>query len=112
MTATHTPGLTKAPKRPSQSLRAAIRTGLIRVVGEQRYTDRVEELDRMANAVLVEVQQHHRSRARELPFGTEALRAQLMHLVDRAADGRLLPDEARLLRSGIQQLAQEARHGA
>lgn len=38
--------------------------------------------------------------------------ARLLHLIDRAADGRLLPAEAQLLRDGIQQLAKEARHGA
>lgn len=36
----------------------------------------------------------------------------LLHLVDRAADGRLLPGEARLLRNGIRALAREARDGA
>lgn len=36
----------------------------------------------------------------------------LLHLVDRAADGRLLPAEARLLRDGIRQLAKEARDGS
>jgi hypothetical protein len=93
------------------TLRAAIRLGLLRVVGEQRYRDRVEELDRMADAVLVEVKRHQHNRSRELPFDVDAQRAQLLHLVDRAASGRLLPAEERLLRDGITRLAREAGRG-
>lgn len=37
---------------------------------------------------------------------------QMLHLVDRAADGRLLPAEAQLLRDGITRLAKEASDGA
>lgn len=104
----------KPPGTPPSTLRAAIRTGLIRVVGEQRYTDRVEELDRMADAVAVEVHRHHSNRdhSRKVPFGVEALRAQLLHLADRAEDGRLLPAEAQKLRDGIRALAKVARDGA
>lgn len=109
--------MTGKPLSASPStLRAAILTGLIRVVGEQRYADRVEELDRMADGVLAEVKRHQCAtahiRTRGLAFGTDALRSQLLHLADRAADGRLLPGEARLLREGIRKLAREARDGA
>jgi hypothetical protein len=38
---------------------------------------------------------------------TEPTTEQLLHLVDRAADGRLLPDEAALLRTEIEQLLTE-----
>lgn len=81
MTDTHTPGSTKTAKRRSETLRDAVRTGLIRVVGEQRYSYAVEELDRMTDAVLVEVRRHHRNRTRELPFGIGEPQAQLLQLL-------------------------------
>jgi hypothetical protein len=81
------------------------------VVGEQRYGYVVEELDRMTDAVLVEVKRHGKSYPRrKVDSPAEVVR--LLHLVDRAADGRLLANEARLLREGIQRLAREARDGA
>jgi DNA-binding NarL/FixJ family response regulator len=90
------------------TLQNAIRTGLIRVVGEQRYADRVEELDRMADGVLVEVKRHQSTNVRKRPtiVGIGPYQKRLLQLL---ADGLDAPTIATRLQREHRQVVEDIR---
>jgi DNA-binding NarL/FixJ family response regulator len=91
------------------TLRAAIRLGLLRVVGEQRYRDRVEELDRMADGVLAEIKRFQRAniRRRTVVAGIGPYQDQLLQLL---AAGHDVAGIAELLGRPWETVAEDLRH--
>lgn len=93
-----------APGRTT--LRTAIRTGLLRCVGEQRFEYRAEQLDTMTSYVLGEVRRHQKSHPRTKPVGVGIHEEILLELL---AAGRTVAQIAKQVQRPVAETSDDVR---